>query len=217
MNLLPRLHLVTDDAVLADAGFPDVAEAVLDSCGRRAALHVRGHRTTGARLYALGERLRAAALRTGAWLLVNDRVDIALALRANGVQLGSRSLQVDDARALLGAGACIGCSVHGVADALQADADGADFVMLGTIYPSASHPRRMAAGAALVGETASRTNLPVIAIGGITAGRIVDVARAGAHGAAVLGGIWNVADPQQAAGDYVNAVRTAWPQDGGTA
>ncbi|MGH7464127.1 MAG: thiamine phosphate synthase, partial [Longimicrobiales bacterium] len=84
MNLLPRLHLVTDDAVLADAGFPELAEAVLDSCGRRAALHVRGHRTTGARLYALGERLRAAALRTGAWLLVNDRVDIALALRANG-------------------------------------------------------------------------------------------------------------------------------------
>jgi thiamine-phosphate diphosphorylase len=216
LSPLPRLHLVTDDAVLADAAFADAAESVLECCGRLAALHVRGHATSGARLHAIADRLQTAALRTGAWLLVNDRVDVAMAVRANGVQLGSRSLPVADARALLGAGARIGCSVHGAAEALQAESDGADFVVLGTIFESASHAGRAAAGTRLVRDTASRTLLPVLAIGGMTPDRLADVAGAGAHGAAVLGGVWRAGDPASAAAEYAEAVRSAWHQNGRT-
>ena len=214
MNALPRLHLVTDDAVLADPRFPDAAERVLECCGRAAALHVRAHAATGAHLHAIAARLQTTALRAGAWLLVNDRVDVAMAVRANGVQLGARSLTVGDARALLGAGARIGCSVHGAAEALQAESDGADFVVLGTIFESASHAGRAAAGTQLVRDTTTRTGLPVIAIGGITPGRVPEVAGAGAHGAAVLGGVWRARDPVAAAAQYVAAVQTAWPQQG---
>lgn len=213
MNL-PRLHLVTDDAVLAEPEFGAVAERVLDVCGRTAALHVRGHAATGARLHAIAERLQTVALRTGAWLLVNDRVDIARAVRANGVQLGRRSLAVADARALLGTGARIGLSVHEVAEALDAEADGADFVVLGTIYESASHPGSATGGTELIRRCAARTVLPIIAIGGMTSSRIVDVAAAGAHGAAALGGIWRADDPAVAAAEYVAAVRAAWPAEG---
>lgn len=210
MSPLPRLHLVTNDAVLADAAFPDIAERVLECCGAAAALHVRGHATSAAALHAIAVQLQTVALRTGAWLLVNDRVDIAMAVRANGVQLTSRSLEVTDVRALTGAGARIGCSVHGPAEALQAESDGADFVVLGTIYDTASHPDRAGAGIGLVRATVERTQLPVIAIGGITPGRVAEVAGAGAHGAAVLGGIWHAPDPAEAAVAYMDAARAAW-------
>lgn len=210
MSPLPRLHLVTDDAVLADAAFPDIAGRVLERCGPAAAMHVRGPGTSAAKLYAMAVQLQTVALRTGAWLLVNDRVDIAMAVRANGVQLTSRSLELPDARTLTGAGARIGCSVHGPAEALQAESDGADFVVLGTIYETASHPDRAGSGIGLVRATVERTALPVIAIGGITPGRVADVARAGAHGAAVLGGLWRAANPVEAAAAYVEAARAAW-------
>lgn len=207
---LPRLHLVTDDAVLADPAFETAAAAVLESCGPCAALHVRGPQITGARLHAIADRLQAVALRTGAWLIVNDRIDVAMAVRANGVQLGARSLAVTDARALLGAGAHIGRSVHDPADAVQAETDGADFVVLGTIYETASHAGRAPAGTQLVRATVDRTVLPVIAIGGITPERIAEIQAAGAYGAAVLGGVWRAGDPAAAAADYVAATGSAW-------
>ncbi|HEX6135064.1 MAG TPA: thiamine phosphate synthase [Longimicrobiales bacterium] len=213
---MPRLHLITDDDVLAAADFLETAGRVLQCCGRGAALHLRGHRTSGARLHALGEQLEAATLRAGAWLIVNDRIDVARAVRANGVQLGERSLPVADARALLGAGARIGCSVHGAAEALQAETDGADFVVLGTIYRSASHPDGAVAGVQLVRRTAGRTTLPVIAIGGITPARAAEVAAAGAAGIAVLGGVWRAPDAVAAATAYARSVGEAWSATGGT-
>ena len=207
---LPRLHLVTNDEVLADEAFVDAAQSVLECCGPVAALHVRGRDIPAARLHAIADHLQAVALRTGAWLLVNDRVDIAMAVRANGVQLGARSLRVSDARALLGASAQIGCSVHSSAEARRAERDGADFIVLGTIYESASHAGHAPAGPQLVHEVAGQTLLPIIAIGGVTAGRIAELAAAGAHGAAVLGGIWHAGDVAAAAAGYAEALRSAW-------
>jgi thiamine-phosphate diphosphorylase len=208
---LPRLHLVTDDDVLAQPSFAATAEAVLARCGPEAALHLRGHGTTAAARFALGERLAAAALRTGAWLLVNDRVDIAMAVRANGVQLGVRSLPVRDARALLGAGARIGFSVHSALEALDAVSDGADFVVMGTIYASLSHPGELPVGPASLQECARRAGVPVIAIGGISAERVAEVTAAGAHGIAVLSAVWHAPDPPRAAEGLVAALRAAHP------
>ena len=213
MKPLPRLHLVTDDAVLANDDFTGVAEAVLDRCRGIAALHVRGPATGGARLHAIAARMQAAALSTGAALFVNDRIDIAMAVRAHGVQLGSRSLSVRDARALLGASALIGSSVHGATEAVEAEREGADFVVLGTIFESASHGGRPGAGIALIRDTAQRAALPIVAIGGITPARVTEVAGAGAHGVAILGGVWHAADPLAAVDEYADRVWRAWQQD----
>jgi thiamine-phosphate diphosphorylase len=210
--LPPRLHLVTDDEVLAKPRFAQLAEAVLAVCGPSAALHLRGHATTAARRHALGERLAVAALQAGSWLLVNDRIDIAMAIRANGVQLGAASLPVADARSLLGAGARIGYSAHSALEVLQAETDGADFALAGTIFESGSHPGREAAGLRLLAECAERSALPVVAIGGITPARVASAVEAGAYGVAVLGGVWHAAEPAAAAAQYVAALSSAFPE-----
>jgi thiamine-phosphate diphosphorylase len=208
---LPRLHLITDDAVLANSDFPDVAAAVIAGCRGIAALHLRGPATSGARLHAIAVRLSSAL--GDSMLIVNDRVDIAMAVRAHGVQLGARSLTVADARLLIGSHARIGRSVHSVAEAVEAGSEGADFVILGTIFESGSHPGRPGAGIALVRETAEQAAVAVTAIGGITPDRVAAVAAAGVHGVAVLAGVWHAADPAAAVAEYVDRVSTAWQQD----
>ncbi|CAN5642001.1 hypothetical protein BH23GEM10_BH23GEM10_03800 [soil metagenome] len=209
--MTPRLHLVTDDAVLMAPDFSDVADNVLARGGRDVALHVRGPGMTGRRLFEIAERCAALCQASGAWLIVNDRIDIVLAVGAAGVQLGDRSLGVRDARALLGPRAVIGRSVHDSDDAQRAFSDGADFVLRGTIHQSASHPGRAPAGLAALRECVRVSTGPVIAIGGITAGGVAAVAAAGAHGVAVLGGVWHAGDPAAAADAYVAAVHGAWP------
>src|SRR5438270_12604956 len=95
---LPVLHAVTSDEIVARADFLDVACAVMSALGPRGALHLRAGRATAARLQALAAGLEAAQAVTGAWLVVNDRLDLALACRARGAPLTSRSLRVADAR-----------------------------------------------------------------------------------------------------------------------
>jgi thiamine-phosphate diphosphorylase len=209
---LPQLHVVTDDAVLAEADFVGRAADVLAACGQRLALHLRGHATPAAALHALAGTLAVAALRSGSWLLINDRVDIAMAVRANGVQLGAAGLPIADVRALLGR-APIGYSAHGTLEAVQAAGDGADFVVMGTIYRSASHVDRTPAGLERLADCAARTAVPVLAIGGVTADRVAAAAEAGAAGVAVLGGVWRSEDPVAAALAYLEAIRDAYGDD----
>ncbi|MFO7259849.1 MAG: thiamine phosphate synthase [bacterium] len=207
--MLARLHLVTDDAVLRAADFRERAQAVLAAHGSALALHLRGHGVSGAELFELARDLAFGADGAGAELLVNDRVDVALAAGADGVQLGRRSLPIAAARALLGADAWIGYSAHGAEEAAQAAADGADFILVGTLYRTASHPEREPAGVERVRETVAAlapAEVPVIGIGGITPERVREVLAAGAYGVAVLGGVWHAADPVAAAADYIAAL-----------
>src|SRR5436853_273940 len=95
---VPVVHAVTNDEVVAREDFIDVACSVMRALGARGALHLRAHRITGARFQALAEGLAAAQGLTGGWLIVNDRLDVALASGARGAQLTSRSLTAGDAR-----------------------------------------------------------------------------------------------------------------------
>ncbi|HKP16697.1 MAG TPA: thiamine phosphate synthase, partial [Gemmatimonadaceae bacterium] len=94
---LPVIHAVTSDEIVLREDFIDIACAVMAALGPRGALHLRAGRITGARLQTLAGGLEAAQAITGAWLVVNDRVDLALGARARGAQLTSRSLRVADA------------------------------------------------------------------------------------------------------------------------
>ena len=194
---LPRLHAITDDARLADARFVDDAAAVLEAGGADVALHLRGRTTPARRLHDLALTLLPIARVAGSTVLVNDRVDVALTTGADGVQLREDSLDVAHARAILGAEALIGVSRH--ADTVGAQADrSADFILLGAIYPTASHPGRAAAGLSALGigasgvrRQASETAPGLIAIGGITPARVPEVLAAGAYGVAASSGIWD--------------------------
>jgi thiamine-phosphate pyrophosphorylase len=193
---LPRLHVVTDDATLARAGFEGDALALLTELGSGVALHLRGPGTDGRSLYERAVALAPAARRSGALLLVNDRVDVALASGAQGVQLGERSMFPADARALLGPGRWVGASVHGVERARACVASGADFLLAGTIFPTRSHPGQEGAGTARVRRIAGAVGVPVLGIGGMDAATVGPVMEAGAWGVAALGAVWRfVAGP----------------------
>lgn len=203
---LPRLHVVTDDEVLAEDAFDESARALLRAFAGALALHLRGHETSPAVLFGLAEPLAAAASESGSLLLVNDRLDVALAAGAGGAQLGRRSLEPRVGR-LLGPGLRIGYSAHAVGEAHEALESGADFIVLGSVYPTPSHPHSPGSGTRLIRE-AGALDAPLIAIGGITPERVEDVMESGAYGVAVLSGVWRSGDPRRAVEQYLSAIRT---------
>ena len=196
MRPLPRLHAVTDASVLDAPDFA-IRAAAIAAAGPAVALHARDRSGGGARLSQVTLRLLALARPPEAAVFVNARPDIAAATGAQGVQLSSGDLSPRDARVVFQAG-WIGRSVHSPEEAAQAVEEGADFLMVGSVYPSGSHPGRPGAGLALVRQTVG-LGRPVIAIGGIDAARAAKVAEAGAYGAASIGALWRAPDSAAAA------------------
>jgi thiamine-phosphate diphosphorylase len=135
----------------------------------------------------------------GVPVLVNDRVDVALAAGAAGVHLKENSIPADRIRGMVPAGFVIGRSVHSAADAeAVAVAGGCDYLLFGTMYSSASKPGQAAAGAPALAEVCRRVTIPVLAIGGIDESRTAAIAAAGAAGVAAIGAF---VTPSQAALD----------------
>jgi thiamine-phosphate pyrophosphorylase len=202
--VIPRLHLVTDDAILLRPKFLTQAKRVMDDPGSgQAALHLRGPRLTGRYLFGLAESLRKYARSSGTLLLLNDRVDIALALDLPGAHLGQRSLPASVARKLLGPDRVLGLSVHGIGEAEVGGAEDLDFLMVGTLFPTSSHEGEAPGGVGRLREVSGRASLPLIGIGGITPPRVGAVLGAGAHGIAVRSGVWEAQDPAGAVGVYL--------------
>jgi thiamine-phosphate diphosphorylase len=206
MGGIPRLHVVTGDGVLA-APAVGIARALLEALGPELALHLRGPATSVGALYAAAADLAPVARSAGALLLVNDRADVALAVDAPGVQLGGRSIPVAAVRRLREDWR-IGVSTHGVQETADAAGAGADFVLLGTIWETDSHPGRPGAGLDRVRGASRRVAVPVIAIGGVTPHRAGEARAAGAHGVAVVRGVWSTPDPVASARDYLAAMST---------
>jgi len=118
-------------------------------------------------------------------VLVSSRCDIALAARAAGVNLPENDISVEDARGLLG-DRLVGRSVHSLASALLAETQGADYVIFGPVWTSASHTASKPAGIAALSAVARALAIPVLAIGGVTEQRIADCLDAGAAGYAAI-------------------------------
>lgn len=205
--MIPPLHLVTDDAALADTGFVEKARAAIVSGANRVAFHLRGPRSSGRRVYDAGMALRAVARAAGATFLVNDRVDIARALDADGAHLGARSLPTPVTRSLLSRTAVVGRSVHGPEEAVSSQED---YLFAGPVNATASHPAARPAGLGLITRVLDACpEVPVIAIGGITRERVAGVIRSGASGVAVVSAWWNAADPGDAVVGLLQALSEA--------
>jgi thiamine-phosphate pyrophosphorylase len=153
--------------------------------------------------FRLTPRIQAA----GGRLFVNDRCDVALAAGADGVHLGQQDLPIREARALLGPGMMIGISTHNMAQALEAEALGANYIGFGPIFPTRSkaHPEPVV-GIEGLREVRSRVRLPIVAIGGITAANIGAVAHAGSEAPAVLSAVLEAADPARALAELMTAL-----------
>lgn len=195
MRPLPRIHAFTDAALLS-APELGIRAAAIAAGGPAVALHARARDATAAVLAAGALRLTALARPPEAAIFVSGRPDIAAAVGANGVQLARNDLSPADSRRILRYG-WIGRSVHCREEAESAVAEGADFLVVGSIYETASHPGQPAAGLGLLRE-AARLGRPVIAIGGITPERAVEVKDAGAYGVAAIRALWLAPDPAAA-------------------
>jgi thiamine-phosphate pyrophosphorylase len=204
---LPRLHLVTDDWVLASSDFVRRVERAIvgGASGPGFALHLRAPGTGGRRLWEIGCALLPLCQEAGVPLLVNDRIDLALVLGADGAHLGRRSLPPSAARSLLGAEVLLGASVHGVEELTEvlgrcgnggAIAGGVDFVLAGSAFATTSHPGRTPIGIEGVRAIVEGSGgIPVLAIGGIHRDRVTAVMSTGAYGIALLSSVWNAGDP----------------------
>ena len=200
---IPRIHAVTDDLILARAEFTSRARSVMTALGPRGAVHLRARYLTAAQIYAIALALGDAQESTGCWLVVNERLDVALAARTHAAQLTSRSITVPDARLVAGE-LPLGASVHSAAEAEAAERDGANWVVAGHVYPTASHAGMPGRGAELVAEVVSRTHLPCIAIGGVRPSHVGTLRDAGAYGVAAISGIWAARSAGAAATDYLS-------------
>jgi thiamine-phosphate diphosphorylase len=193
--VIPGLHVVTDDEILGRTGFLSMATRVLRAGRGYVALHLRGPATGGGALFLLADALQREALQAGSLVFLNDRVDVALAADLPGAHLGQRSIPPEMARKLLGAEKLLGLSVHGVEEVVEGGNEAVDFFLVGTIFDSPSHPGGRPGGVARIEEVRGRTDLPLLAIGGMTPDRVGLVLSAGAQGVAVRGGIWDSEDP----------------------
>jgi thiamine-phosphate pyrophosphorylase len=205
-----RLCLVTDRRVGPDRSLVAVVEACLEA-GLRA-VQLREKDLAGGPLFRLAGELRALTWRFGARFLVNDRADVAIAVAADGLHLPAAGLPVDAARRVLGHDRLLGVSTHTAAEAAAAGRAGADYVFFGPVYETPSKlaygPPRGLDGLA---EACSRSPVPVLAIGGVTAERVGDVARAGAAGIAVIRPLLEAGEPAVATKELLGVCALAWP------
>jgi thiazole tautomerase (transcriptional regulator TenI) len=184
---LPVIHAVTDSSAVLQKNFIDRAKAVMTALGSKGAVHLRCSRASGKQFYDIATELVALQSATGCWLIVNDRVDVASAVGARGVQLASHSLQVREALAVA-PDILVGASVHSLEEAVDAEQAGASWCVAGTIFETPSHKGRAPARLEFVAKVAESVLIPVIAIGGVTPQNMPDLIMAGAYGIATIRG-----------------------------
>lgn len=179
--------------------------SLLEAGGNSVAAHLRPRSVPPVRCLELAQKLVSRAAATGGWVVVNGRTDIARVAGAHAVQLGRGSLPIEAARRVLEPDCAVGVSVHGKEESRKASALGADFLLLGTIFSTPSHPGIATGGVELIAACAD-AGPPVIAIGGIDVGSVDPVISAGAYGVAVIRAVWDRADPAAAVQRLIGAV-----------
>lgn len=191
------LYLITDRHQTGGRALTEVVRASLD--GGVKAVQLREKELSGDSLYRVADELRRLTSDFDARLIINDRLDIAMAVAADGVHIGINSLPVCIVRRILGEDKIIGYSAHAIAEALRAQTDGADLVTFSPVYRTASKAAYgEPCGVKKLQEAVSALKIPVIGLGGISAANITGILSAQVHGIAVISSILNAADPRHA-------------------
>jgi len=209
---LPRLHVIAGDGRIAAADDRGRIGPVLRVGGRSIAVHLRARTVHAARLFDVACWLAERARATGSLAVVNDRLDVALAAGAGGIHLREDSLAPEDVQQVAGSVAVdarrlrVGRSIHDARQAAMYTADLLDYLVLGTVYTTPSHPEREPLGPAAVADTVRLASVPVLAIGGIVPATLPNVLAAGAHGAVVLSGVWAADRPLDTVSRYLEVL-----------
>lgn len=175
--------------------------------GGATAIQLREKDLGGKELFRLAERTRELCERYHAALLINDRIDVALAVGAAGVQIGKASLSVQAVRSLVGPDKLIGASIHSLDEGREAERNGADFVVFGPVYFTPSKASfGTPHGLDTLAKVVQRLSVPVYAIGGIKSENIDAVRRAGVRGVAVISAILCAVEPRLATQELISVL-----------
>ena len=207
-TLSSRLLVVTDRHQTNGRPLVPLLQQVVNAVAP--AIQLRERDLLARELVTLAREVQAVTDSHRSQLLINDRIDVALALEGVGVHLRSNSLPVSVARHLLGPQRLVGVSVHTVEEAIQVESQGADYIILGPIYAT---PSKQMFGPPLGIHTLEKAcrlvRIPIIGIGGVTAARAQQMRRAGAFGVAVITAILGATDVESATRELLEAVTLA--------
>lgn len=208
------LYLITDRKLAKD-GLVAACEEVLAAARmyrRVVAVQLREKDLTGRELLALARELRKICTAHGALLLINDRIDVALACDADGVHLPTNSFSVRAARKLLGKSKLIGVSTHSIAEVEAANRAGANFVVFGPVYdPISKNANGPPAGIDALRAACELSDIPVYALGGITPDRIAELSECEVAGVAAIGSVFGAPSPAHATRHLLQAISDHLP------
>ena len=203
----PSLYVVLDRTASRGRELEQIlASAVAGGCRM---VQLREKEWPSDRILPLATRLRDQSRRAGVTFIVNDRVDLAVAVDADGVHLGQDDLPASVARTLLRPGMMLGVSTHSVEQARAAQAAGADYVAVGSMFATVSKPDFQLVGPDLIRALRPRIRVPLVGIGGITPDNVAEVIAAGADGVAVISAVCGAADPTAASRRFVERIEAA--------
>jgi thiamine-phosphate diphosphorylase len=196
VRLPSPLYAILDRSMSAGRDLPSLLDAVLGGGGRL--VQLREKTLPLAQLLPLAQHLARRCREVGALFIVNDRADLALAVGADGLHVGQGDLPARRAREILQPGMILGVSTHDLEQARRAVADGADYVAVGSIYPTSTKSGFQLVGLDLIRRVRSEVPVPLVGIGGITAENAGAVLAAGADAVAVISALCAAPDPEAA-------------------
>lgn len=200
--MLKGLYVITDNTLRPGRGHIEIAQAVLEAGGR--ILQLRDKHASTRELVQTGIRLRELTRAYHALLIVNDRVEVALAVEADGVHLGQEDMPLPLARQLMGEQAIIGISAATIEEAVQAESEGANYLGVGPMFATGTKPDAgLPVGPERLKEIKQHVRIPVFGIGGISPQNYRIVLEAGADGVCVIGAIATAPDMQEAVKSFL--------------
>ncbi len=200
-----KLYLVTNsDKFESEDLFLDAVASALK--GGVDIVQLREKNMTANKIIELGKKIKILCAEYGATFIVNDRVDIAYILKADGVHLGQEDVNIKSARQILGNNAIVGISTHAVEQAEKAVEDGADYIGVGPVFATPTKPKRKSVGLEYVKWVSENIKIPAFAIGGIDLTNVQDVVNCGAKKIAVVRAIINSQNPEKAAREFLKVL-----------
>ena len=181
-----RLYIILDKSLIGRKSEVEVASRAIE--GGATAIQLRDKFSDDQHLIKVGRKLRRITRKNKVGLIINDRIDIALAVDADGVHLGQEDLPLKFARRLIGK-RIIGISTHSLAQAKRAEKEGADYISVGPIFRTSSKPKLVPVGTAIISRIKKEVNLPLVAIGGIKPDNIKKVIARNPEGIAIASAV----------------------------
>jgi len=198
---IPGLYVIIDTQALEGRSPIEVASQVIR--GGAKPVHLRDNLLSNKELLLIAQQLRKVCTEHNVLFIINDYLDLALASDADGLHLGQNDLPIKVVRKLLPIGKILGCSTTTVDQAITAESEGADYIAVGSIYPTSSKETAKVVGLDRLRQIKQAVSLPLVAIGGITKDNAAEVLAAGADSVAVISAILQAESPEEAARQIV--------------